>query len=435
MLVALGGIIGAGFFLGSGVPLHHAGRGAILVYLFGGFLMYLEVSLLAEMASTHPVAGGFSTYAQEYYGPWIGFVSGWMYWTSGVLVMSSEVTAAAVFVQRWLPHWPLSVFALVFSAVMVLVNVQDAAGFAAAEGVLSALKVVALVFFVLLVAGTLAGAPLRGVWRGGPFLPEGLPGLGGSLLFAMFAYTGTSVIALAAAETKEPARTIPRAIHLVTLVVLLLYLSSIGLVTLVVSPKHASTTVSPFVQALDSLRRPWVGSLMNVAILVAALSSMNSALYGVTRMLFALGERGNAPARLTRLSRRGVPAAALGVSSLALGVTIVLAHLLPRTAYVLVSGATSLVSMFNWGLIALTHLRHRAASEQSRSARLDIANKSPSFRMWGYPWTSYLALGLVILVTGTAWFLPAQRIGLVGLMALFALFSGVYFVTHRRVAP
>lgn len=435
-LVALGSIIGAGFFLGSGIPIYHAGRAAVFAYLLGGFLMYLIVSMLAEMAAAQPVEGGFSTYACEYFGRWIGFVSGWMYWSSGVLTMSSEVVAAAIFTRLWLPHWPLWIFALVYSALMVLINTRDTSGFATAEGALSALKLVALALFVLLALvvlffGSMAlpGADardgltsLRSFWSLRDILPEGLGGFFGALLFVMFAYAGTSVIAMAAAETRSPERTIPRAIHLVVVTVLALYLSSIVAITLLIPPGQVGTGISPFVQALDRLHLSRAASLMNLVILTAALSSMNSALYGVTRMLHALSERGDAPRRLAKVNRRGVPTSALLVSGVALGLTISLAYLLPKTAYVLISGATSLVAMFNWGLIALTHLRFRAKERP---------NAAP-FRAWGHPWTSYLAFALVVLVAASAWFLPSQRVGLTGLMLLLVFFSVVYWVLVRR---
>jgi L-asparagine transporter-like permease len=422
VLVAVGSIIGAGFFLGSGVPLFNTGRSAILAYLLGGVFMYLIVSILAEIAAAQPVEGGFSTYAGEYFGPWLGFVSGWMYWTSGVMTMASEVVAAAIFTMLWFPGWPLWIFTVIYSLIMILINTRDTAGFARAEGALSLIKLAALALFIIL-SGFGAGKllmsatilPKAAFFEHIPLFPHGWQGFWGSMPFVMFGYTGTSVVAMAAAETRDPARTIPKAIRITTGIVLALYLSAIFLITLLLPAGGAGTKVSPFVLTLNRLHLRWPAFIMNVVILIAALSSMNTALYGVTRMLRSLGERGGAPPRMARLNRRGVPDTALWLSSIALGLTITLSYFLPETAFTSLSGATSLVSMFNWGLIALTHIRFRKANRDHGA-----------FHMWGYPWTSYLALTLAIIVAASAWLVPGQRIGLIGLLALFSVYSLVY---------
>lgn len=421
VLMAAGSIVGAGFFLGSGIPLLRTGRSAILAYLLGGGFMVLIISILAEMAAVEPIEGGFSAYADEYWGPWLGFVSGWMYWTSGVMTMASEVVAAAVFTTLWFPKLPLWIFTVCYSLIMILVNTRDTSGFARIEGALSLLKLIALALFIILAGYSLGKFLSPGSFSGvslvqsGSFFAHGWQGFWSSMPFVMFGYTGISVMVMAAAETREPDRTIPKAIRIIALTILGLYLSSICLITLLLPAGAAGTTISPFVLTLNRLHMSWPAAVMNVVILIAALSSMNTSLYGVTRMLRSLGERGDAPQKVIRLNRWGVPSTALWVSSIALGLTITLSYFLPQTAFSTLSGATSLISMFNWALIALTHIRFRAAH-----------SGHGSFRIWGFPWTSYAAFILAVIVAASAWLIPGQRIGLIGLCVIFGLFSLIY---------
>jgi len=421
VLVAVGSIIGAGFFLGCGVPLFNTGKAAILAYLLGGIFMVLIISILAEIASVEPIEGGFSAYAEEYYGPCLGFVSGWMYWTSGILTMASEVVAASIFTRLWLPFLPLWTFAIFYSVIMILINTRDTTGFARTEGTLSILKILALAAFIVF-AGYgftklfLASNPLlKKALEQSPFFAHGWQGFWSSLPFVMFGYTGISVLAMAAAETREPEKTIPKTIRIIVIFILGLYLCSIFLITLLLPVGSTGTKISPFILTLNRLHLSWLALIMNAVILIAALSSMNTALYGVTRMLRSLGQRGDAPSRVSSLNRWGVPTAALWVSSIALGLTITLSYFLPQTAFTSLSGATSLVSMFNWGLIALIHIRFR---KRNRTQRF--------FTLWGYPWTSYLAFILAIIVIASAWLMPGQRVGLIGLFVLFSLYSLMY---------
>ena len=302
VLVAIGNIIGAGFFLGSGIPLFNTGRSAVLAYLLGGFFMYLTISMLAEMAAAEPVEGGFSTYAEEYFGSWLGFVSGWLYWTAGVLTMASEVVAASIFTMLWFPHLPLWVFTVIYSLMMVFINTRDTAGFARIEGALSILKLVALALFIMLAGfglGKLLISPdsfTKMVFSPQNLLfPHGLKGFWTSMPLVMFSYNGIAVVTVAAAETRNPAQTIPKAIQIIIYTILGLYLSSIMLVALLVPYGSVGTKISPFVLTLNRLQMPLPAAIMNIVILIAALSSMNTVLYGVTRMLRSLGERGDVP--------------------------------------------------------------------------------------------------------------------------------------------
>lgn len=427
VLVAVGNIIGAGFFLGSGIPLFNTGKSAVLAYLIGGTFMYLNISMLAEIAAAEPVEGGFSTYAGKYFGPWLGFISGWLYWTSGVITMASEVVAAAVFTTLWFPHLPLWTFTVIYSLIMILINTRDTVGFARIEGALSLLKLVALALFIIFAGFGLAKLLISpasftkvAFSNQSLFFPHGLMGFWTSMPLVMFSYNGIAVITVAAAETRDPARTIPKAIKQILFIVLGLYLSSILLISFLLPNEAVGTHISPFVLTLNRLHMLVPASIMNVVILIAALSSMNTVLYGVTRMLRSLGERGHAPPNVVTLNRWGVPFTALWVTSVALGLTISLSYFLPKTAFVTLSGATSLIAMFNWGLIALVHIRFRVQNQVQGQ-----------FHMWGYPWTSYIAFILAILVATSAWFVPNERIGLVGLLVLLGIFSLVYRIKNK----
>lgn len=429
LLISVGSMIGSGFFLGSGIPLFKTGRSAILAYLLGGIFMYLTISILAEMTASQPVEGGFSTYAEQYFSRCLGFISGWMYWTSGVMTMASEVVAAAIFTTLWFPGIPLWVFSIIYSLIMVLINTRDTSGFAKVEGALSILELTALVGFIILAGWGLSRflfpsiSPAYMTLPHNNFFTHGWQGFGGSLLFVMSAYNGISVVAMSAAEAKDPGRTIPKAIRTIALAIPGLYLIAIFLITMLLPTETTGAKISPFVLTLSRLHLSWGAFIMNVVILIAALSSMNTALFGVTRMLRSLGERGDAPKGVVQLNKHGVPTTALWVSSIALGVTISLSFFLPQNAFALLNGATSLVSMFNWGLIALIHLRFRKKNQAQKV-----------FNMWGYPWTSHLSFVLAVTVALSAWLVPSQRVGFIGLFILFGAYSLIYNVKASNSA-
>jgi len=431
VMIGFGSVIGAGLFVASGLAVRQAGPAVLLGFAVGGIGLTGVLFGLAEMAAADPAPGGLRHYAAKTLGPWMGFTVGWMYWTSGVLTMSSEVTAAALVAHVWLPALPLWALSLFFSVAVTAINFMDVRGYGKVETALSLIKVAALVGFIgvglsFFVRGADSG--LAAIRAGGSdivkIFPTGLRGLAASMLMVMFSYAGVQTVAMAAPDTVDPPQIVPRGLTLLTLGILGLYLFSFGTLLLIHPWNELTSGVSPFVQALRGIGLTWADSVFSLIILSAALSSLNSNLYSVSRMLFALARDGDAPRVLARQTKGGVPGWALAASSLMLGAAVLLAYLLPHQAYVLVTGASGFISMFNWLVAALCHLRFRRQLLRTNPARL-------VYRAWGYPYLSFATIaitGAVLLTTPLA---PGQLPGLIVGVTQFCLINGIYWLFLR----
>ena len=422
-LMALGGIMGSGIFLGSGLVIQRAGPAALLVFALAALAMFVEVGALVEMASADPVPGSFLVYAQRVLGPAPVFVTGWVYWFSSVLTMSSEVTAAALFMRLWLPTVPIWIWSLLYSAGIVGVNFLSVGGLGRIESVMALVKAAALLGFAALglawVLGWVRG-PLPGPrsWAGGgPFWPHGVVGAAPSLLLALFAYAGTGVLGMAAAEVRSPAQSIPRAGRAATVTVTALYLSGIFFVLALQPWYRVPTTQSPFVAALQAVGWPVLASVMNVALLCAVLSTMNAALYANVRVLYSLARQGHAPRALSRLDRRGQPSRAIWTSAGLLLLATALAYILPHKAYAYLITATGVQAMFIWWVVLQTQLRYRPYLLR-RGHPLPV-------RMAGYPWTSWFGMAVVGVALAAS---PLAHGELVGVVVGFGGLAAAYLV-------
>ncbi|MHB0886638.1 MAG: amino acid permease [Bacillota bacterium] len=432
IMLGLGSVVGAGLFVATGLAVRQAGPAVLLAFAIGGVALVGVLTGLAEMAATNPATGGLRTYAREAFGPWLGFVIGWMYWSSGVLTMSSEVTAASLIAHLWFPHTPLWTLSIFFSIIITAVNFMDTRGFGKVEDGLAVVKVAALVAFTLIGAYFLtrgAGAGLRAIAAEGPglarFFPTGLRGLGASMLMVMFAYAGVQVVAMAAPETRDPPRTVPRLIRGLIITVLVLYFSAFTVLLLVIPWRELTPGVSPFVQALQRLGLLRIDGVFALVILTAALSSLNSALFSVSRMLRALALDGEAPRAFAHESKFGVPTWSTAASGVVLALAALVAYALPHQAYVLITSASGFIAMFNWTVIALTHVRYRPVLLRQKSGGL-------VYRAWGYPYLSLLTAAIAVGVLLTTPLVPGQLPGLIVGTVQFGLVNAVYFLFIRN---
>jgi AAT family amino acid transporter len=395
-LLTIGGIMGSGLFLASGLVLRSAGLFTLVLVAVGFVAMYLEIRALAEMSVATPAPGSFLVYMAKVLGPGWTFVTGWIFWFSSVLTMSSEVTAAATFTRFWFPHVPLWTWSLAYSALVIGLNFLSVRGFGTIEGAMAAVKSLAVLLFILV--GLLTAAHIFGfrVTGGGvpaisqeAILPHGFWGAAPTFLLVLFAFAGTGVIGLAAPETAKPREAIGAAVGRVAVFILIAYLGSMITILALVPTSILSATTSPFVIAGHRLPVPYAASVMNVVLLFAVLSTMNAALYSNVRVLYSLARQGDAPAGLGRLNASGQPTRAIWVSAGLLALTIVLAYVLPHKAYAYLVTATGFQAMFIWLMVLLTHLRYRPFLERHAPDRL-------TYRLFGYPTTSYLVVAIVI---------------------------------------
>jgi amino acid transporter, AAT family len=397
-MIAIGGAIGTGLFLGSGFAIGLAGPAVLVSYLIGAAIALLLMGCLAEMTVAHPTSGAFGDIAEIYLGSLAGFLVRYAYWAALVLAVGTELTAVAIYMHYWLPTVPGWIWMLGFGTGLVLVNAASVRLFGAIEYGFSAMKIVAILLFLALGAFVLATASAASPMgfanyvRHGGFLPHGLGGLWTAVIVSIFSYLGIEAIAVAAGEAEDPRRSIVRAFQTSMLRLVIFYIATLALMLAIVPWTQAGTATSPFVSVMLAIGVPGGAGILNAVILIAALSAMNSQLYTATRMLFSLARARQAPTRLSQVSAQGVPLAALAVSALGIAPATVLYVLWPDNAFGAMIGISSCGAMFAWMMIFVTHLAFRARSTPVAGG----------FRMWGYPWTSLAgaaAMAAILLTT------------------------------------
>ncbi|MFJ8296896.1 amino acid permease [Streptomyces sp. NPDC094447] len=410
-MLGLGGVIGAGLFVGSGAGIAVAGPGIVVSYLIAGALAMLVMRMLGEMSAAMPASGAFSVHAERALGRWAGFSVGWLYWFLLVVVLAVEATGAAQIAHGWVPDVPQWGWVLVFMVVFTLANLAAVKNFGEFEFWFAALKVGAIVLFLVLGVLTIVGllpdtdpVGLANLTGQGGFLPHGWSGVVSGVLAVVFAFGGLEVVTIAAAESDDPARNVARAVRSAVWRILLFYVGSMLVIVTLLPWTAMRPGESPYVAVLDAIGVPAAGQIMNVVVFVALLSALNANLYGSSRMVFSLAERGEAPKGLLRVSgggnASGVPRRAV-LASVAFGFVSVLLNLKwPDSVFLYMLNAVGAVLLFVWALIAVSQLRLRRRIEREAPETLTL-------RMWGFPWLTWTALAamgavLVLMLTDEA---------------------------------
>jgi GABA permease len=430
-MIALGGVIGAGLFVGSGVVIKAAGPAAVVSFAITGLIVMLVMRMLGEMAVALPAVGSFYEYARLAWsdrpglGALMGFVTGWMYWYFWVIVVAQEAVAGAGLVRFWLPGEPTWIISLGLLLALTVTNLISVRAFGEFEFWFASVKVAAIVVFLLLASLFVVGLwPGSGVHianltaRGG-FAPKGLlPVLTGAVAATGF-YFGAEIVPIAAAETAEPAKAVARAMNSVITRVLVFYIGSILLVVCLI-PWDSTGIATPYVSALAVMKIPGGQHIMNAVVLTAVLSALNSGLYASSRMLFALTRRGDAPRSLAVLSRRGVPVRAILLGTLFGYVAVVMSYVSPDTVFAFLVNSYGTVAIFVYVVIALSELRLRARLEREAPDRLIL-------RMWAYPTLTYVTIAAMLAIVLAMGFIPDQRtpllFGLISLGVLLIAFA------------
>ena len=372
VMIGLGGAIGTGLFMGSGIAIGYAGPGVLISYLIAAFAATVVVCSLSEMVALHPAAGSFGVYAETYLNPWAGFAVRYTYWAAQVIAVGGEAVAAGTYMSWWFPGVPIWAWSLGFAVILLYVNARSVANFGSFEYVFSLIKVTAIVGFILL-----GGAAILGVGQPavgfhnlyglpGGFLPHGLGGVWMGTIMAVFSFVGTELVAVTSAETPDPRRTIPAALRAMAVRLALFYLLALAVLMSFV-PWTATgakvITESPFVRVFAYTGLPAAAGIMNFVVLSAALSSMNANIYLSARMLFSLSRGGYAPKTLGRLSARGAPVYAIAASGAGVLAAAAVSFFTPL-AYNYLFGVALFGAIFVWIVILLSHLsfrrRHRA---------------------------------------------------------------------------
>ncbi|MFJ1737459.1 amino acid permease [Streptomyces microflavus] len=412
-MLGLGGVIGAGLFVGSGAGIAVAGPAIVVSYLIAGTLAMLVMRMLGEMSAAMPASGSFSVHAERALGRWAGFSVGWLYWFLLVVVLAVEATAAAQIAHGWVPAVEPWAWVLLFMVVFTAANLTAVKNFGEFEFWFASLKVGAIVVFlglgVLAVLGWLPDTDPVGMTNltgQGGFLPNGWGGVVSGVLTVVFAFGGLEVVTIAAAETDDPARAVGRAVRSAVVRILFFYVGSMLVIVTVLPWTAQQAGLSPYVKVLDSIGVPSAAQIMNIVVFVALLSALNANLYGSSRMVFSLAERGEAPRGLLKVSggsqgkAGGVPRRAV-LASVAFGFVSVLLNLLwPDTVFLYMLNSVGAVLLFVWALIAASQLRLRARLEQEAPGALAL-------RMWWFPYLTWLTLAglfavLMLMLTDDA---------------------------------
>ncbi|WP_369356737.1 amino acid permease [Streptomyces sp. cg2] len=446
-MLGLGGVIGAGLFVGSGAGIAVAGPGIVLSYLIAGALAMLIMRMLGEMSAAMPASGAFSVHAERALGRWAGFSVGWLYWFLLVVVLAVEATGAAQIAHGWVPAVPQWGWVLVFMIVFTAANLASVKNFGEFEFWFATLKVTAIVLFLALsllaIFGVLPDTQsvgLANLTGQGGFLPHGWSGVVSGVLAVVFAFGGLEVVTIAAAESDDPARAVGRAVRSAVWRILFFYVGSMLVIVTVLPWSSMRPGKSPYVMVLDHIGVPGAGQIMNIVVFVALLSALNANLYGASRMVFSLAERGEAPRGLLKVSGcgsprssetergGGVPRRAV-LASVAFGFVSVLLNLKwPDSVFLYLLNSVGAVLLFVWGLIAVSQLRLRPRIEQEVPERLVL-------RMWAFPYLTWLALaamGAVIVLMLTDDTARPQLLWSAGATAAVLLVAGVRELRARR---
>ena len=439
-MLALGGAIGVGLFLGSSITIRLAGPGVILSYLLGAVIAMIVAYAIAEMAVVHPVAGAFGVYAETYLNAWSGFAVRATYGLVQIIAIGAEVTAVAIYCGFWFPQVPQWIWVTAASITLVAINALQVGSFGEFEYWFAVVKVSAIVVFIAIGGMLIAGIGPRqalgfsNLVAYGGFLPFGLKGVWLALTLVITSYMGVEVIAVTAGEANDPGKSIPRAMRTIVYRLICFYVLAM-IAMLAMTPwnrvgSEQGITGSPFVSAFSGVGIPYAASIMNLVVITAALSSCNADLYLTTRMLFSLSRSGYAPAWVSRLSSNGVPHRALALSTAGMVAAILLAIYAPARAFLMLYGVAVAGMFFVWAVILLCHIRfrHSLNSEARENLPLKLAFS---------PYSDWIGIAALVGVTAATFFVDGLQYSVPAFIPILLAMSLVYARArnHERGKP
>ena len=440
-LIALGGAIGTGLFLGSAGVLKSAGPSMILGYAICGFIAFMIMRQLGEMIVEEPVAGSFSHFAHKYWGGFAGFLSGWNCWILYILVGMSELTAVGKYVHYWWPEIPTWVSASAFFVLINLINLANVKVFGEAEFWFAIIKVVAIVGMIalgsyLLVSGS--GGPQASVsnlWEHGGFFPHGVGGLVMAMAIIMFSFGGLEMLGFTAAEADQPRTVIPKAINQVIYRILIFYIGAL-VVLLSLTPWDSLLATlnasgdaysgSPFVQVFSMLGSNTAAHILNFVVLTAALSVYNSGTYCNSRMLLGMAEQGDAPKALAKIDKRGVPVRSILASAAVTLVAVLMNYFIPQHALELLMSLVVATLVINWAMISYSHFKFRQ--------HMNRTGQVPLFKALWYPYGNYVCLAFVVFILVIMLMIPGIQVSVYAIPVWVAFMAVCYWFKNKRSA-
>ncbi|MGW0894193.1 amino acid permease [Saccharopolyspora sp. NPDC002578] len=431
-MIAIGGAIGVGLFLGSGKALNQVGPGLMLIYAIAGLMIFFVMRALGELLMYRPVSGSFAEYAGEFIGPWAKFATGWGYWLVWIVTGMAEITAVGEYFQFWFPELPQWIPALGALIVLSGVNLIAVKLFGEFEFWFALIKVVAIVSMIAIVVLILifgfsdAGdtAAVSNIWSHGGFFPNGPTSALLAFQIVMFAFIGVEMVGQTASESKNPQQVLPKAINAVMWRILIFYVGALAALTALAPWTSFNADGSPFVQAFALIGIPAAAGIINFVVITAALSSCNSGIFSTGRMLRTLSEDGHAPNAVGKLSSRAVPSRAIAVTFGAMLLGVLLNYVAPEEAFTYITSASTIGALFTWGMIVIAHLGFRR-----KVARGEI--QANTFRMPWAPYSNYVVLAFLAMVVVLLAF-DSDTIIALYITPVLVIALGIGYVVSRR---
>lgn len=425
LMIAMGSAIGTGFFFGVGGSIKLAGPSILIAYFLGGIMMYIIVRALGEMSVCEPNSGSFSYFAHKYIGNYAGFMSGWNYWFNYIIVCMLELTACGYFIDYWFPHSVHWIVTLVVMLVFTFINLLNVRLFGEIEFWFAGIKVVTvigLIIFGIYLLGISANTEshISNLWTHGGVFANGLKGFLFSFVIVVFSFGGTELVGITAGETSNPQKNIPLAINGIIFRIIIFYIATLAIVMCLYPWDQLNANISPFVDVFKQIGINKAATLMNLVAITAALSSLNSGIYGTGRMLHNLALQGNAPRYLRNLSKTGIPTNAIVLSMIFIAVTVLLNYLYPDKVFNILLAIATLCAIINWITILITHF----------SFKLKFKGKN-TYPIFAYPYSTIFAILFLCMVAVTMYFMPDFHMAILIAPLWLVLLSLGYFISNR----
>lgn len=435
-MIALGGAIGVGLFLGASRAIAVAGPGLLMSYALGGLIVFFIMRALGELLLYRPVAGSFATYAEEFIGPFAGFATGWSYWFTWVTIGMAEITAVAVYVHYWFPELPQWIPALTTLAVLYAVNRISVALFGELEFWFALIKVVTIVAMILIGLAIIffgitplgRTASFSNLWTHQGFMPFGILGVVMTLQIVMFAYQGVELIGVTAGEAQNPEKVLPNATNSIIWRILAFYIGALVVMMALVPWNELKPGISPFVFVFERIGIPGAAGLINFVVITAAASSCNSGIFSTGRMLYTLAQFRQAPQAFGKVNRHHLPANAITFSAGLMSIGVLLNYVVPEQVFTWVTSISLIGALWTWSVIVIAHLGYRKAVAAGQA-------KAVAFRMPGAPYMNWVVVAFMVAVGALLALDPSTRVALYVAPVWFALLGIGYRMSRSESRP
>ena len=435
-MIALGGAIGVGLFLGASRAIAVAGPGLLMSYALGGLIVFFIMRALGELLLYRPVAGSFATYAEEFIGPFAGFATGWSYWFTWVTIGMAEITAVAVYVHYWFPELPQWIPALTTLAVLYAVNRISVALFGELEFWFALIKVVTIVAMILIGLAIIffditplgRTASFSNLWSHQGFMPFGILGVVMTLQIVMFAYQGVELIGVTAGEAQNPEKVLPNATNSIIWRILAFYIGALVVMMALVPWNELKPGISPFVFVFERIGIPGAAGLINFVVITAAASSCNSGIFSTGRMLYTLAQFRQAPQAFGKVNRHHLPANAITFSAGLMSIGVLLNYVVPEQVFTWVTSISLIGALWTWSVIVIAHLGYSKAVAAGQA-------KAVAFRMPGAPYMNWVVVAFMVAVGALLALDPSTRVALYVAPVWFALLGIGYRMSRSESRP